>query len=109
MTLLEDARLRSVPFDDVLRIEAPIRRRQSVGILELTREMRAVRKAGIDRNFRHGAIGVLNQPARVAHAKLSVDRCRTQTRVLPAQALELSHGEAKLICHDRNRYRPREI
>src|SRR5580658_10903794 len=99
LRLLEYPGARGIPAGGALRLQAPRRGRKSVGILELTREVRAVRKACLVGDVGDRAVGVLDQPVGVALAQLAIQRGRSHSDVLTAQTLELSCGQAELGGH----------
>src|SRR5215469_8072448 len=72
--LFEYPGARGIAIRGALRLQAPGRGREPVGILELAREVRAVREARLVGDVGDRAVGVLDEPVRVAHAQLSVQR-----------------------------------
>src|SRR6202045_1910366 len=90
--LLENPCPRGIAVAGALRLQAARRGRQPVGILELTREVRAVRKPRFVGDVGNRAVGILDEPVRVTYAQLPVERGRTHAFVVPAQGLQLARG-----------------
>src|SRR5215467_8002334 len=88
--LLENPCARVIAIGDALWLQTPARRRETVGILELAGEVRAVGKARLVGDVGHGSICVLDQPVGIAHTQLTVERSWTHANVLPAKTLELA-------------------
>src|ERR1700719_2146883 len=96
LQLLENPCPCGIAVDGALWLQAARRGRQTVGVLELPREVRAVRKPRFVGDVGNRAVGILDEPIRVTHAQLPVERGRTHAYVLPAQALQLPRGQAEL-------------
>src|SRR6516225_3088293 len=82
-----------IPVGGTLRLQSPARGRETVGVLELAREVSAVGKPRLIRDVRHRTVGILDQPVGVTHAQLPVERGWTHANVLTAESLELACGE----------------
>src|SRR6516164_1764170 len=98
-----------IAVGSALRLQAPARGRETVGVLELAREVRAVGKARLVGDVGYRPVGVLDQPVGIAHAQLPVERGGTHPNMLPAKTLELTGGETELRGYRRDRDGARQV
>src|SRR4030088_676395 len=90
-SLFEDAPARGVAVSRAVRLQPSCGRGEPVGILELAREVSAIGKARFDSDFGDRAVRVLDQPMRVTHAQLPIERSRTHANMLTAYTFQLSY------------------
>src|SRR5215831_21371789 len=87
-----------------LRLQATAGRRESIGVLELPREMRAVGEACLVGDVGDRTVGILDEPIRVAHTQTAIERSGAHPDMLATQPFELPRRESEFgsDCRDRN-------
>src|SRR5579862_672391 len=107
--LLENPRAGRFAAEGAFGLQTPRRRRKAIGVLELTREVRAVGEACLVGNVSHRAVGILDQPVRVAHPQLPVKRGGRHSQMLTAKPLELPRRQAQFTGNVGDRDRPGKV